>query len=158
MPDQRWEFSGYSFDDASGALTRNGVPVPLEHQPSLVLARLVASAGEVVTRETLAAELWGGTTHVNFDDGLNYCIRQIRVALGDDPRSPRFIATVPRRGYRFIAPVTTAKAAPVPVFSRAVRAGIAAAVLIAVVAAETTPNHHHEVAVSIARTIHDVIF
>lgn len=61
-----------------------------------------------MTRDELAAVLWGTTTHVKFDDGLNYCIRQIRAALGDDPKTPRFIETIPRRGYRFIAPVTAA--------------------------------------------------
>lgn len=159
MASLRWEFSGFSFDGASGELTRDGIAVPLEHQPAIVLARLVTSAGELVTREALASELWRGVTHVNFDDGLNYCVRQIRVALGDDPKSPRFIATIPRRGYRFIAPVTTATDAPSRVFSRAVAAGIAATLMLAaVVDAETRPNDHHQVAVSIARAVHDFIF
>jgi len=159
MPNPRWEFTGFSFDGASGELTRDGSAVPLEHQPAIVLARLLASAGELVTREALASELWGNVTHVNFDDGLNYCIRQIRVALGDDPKSPRFIATIPRRGYRFIAPVTTAKDAPARVVSRMVAAGIAAVVMVAaVVDAETRPNNHHQVAVTIARAVHDFIF
>ena len=107
MPDQRQlQFADFALDIESGDLRRNGRVVALERQPALVLARLVTSAGQLVTRDDLAATIWGTATHVNFDDGLNYCIRQIRAALGDDPKSPRFIATIPRRGYRFIATVT----------------------------------------------------
>jgi DNA-binding winged helix-turn-helix (wHTH) protein/TolB-like protein len=79
--------------------------VRLEPQPSRVLAVLVERAGDVVTRAELRQRVWGGETFVDFEHGLNYCIAQIRTALGDSASGPRFIETLPRRGYRFIAPV-----------------------------------------------------
>ena len=107
MPDhRRLQFADFVFDTECGELRRNGRVVPLERQPALVLARLASSAGLLVTRDDIGGHPLGHVDHVNFDDGLNYCIRQIRAALGDDPKSPRFIATIPRRGYRFIATVT----------------------------------------------------
>ncbi len=80
---RRLHFREFSLDPASGELTRRGNSVPIEHQPSIVLARLVSEAGVVVTRAELATALWGDDTHVNYDDGLNYCIRKVRAALGD---------------------------------------------------------------------------
>ncbi len=159
MPDpRRLQFADFAFDIESGDLARSGRPVALERQPALVLARLVTSAGRLVTRDDLAAAIWGTETHVNFQDGLNYCIRQIRAALGDDPKSPRFIETIPRRGYRFIATVT---ARPVPE-RRPARAGIIAAGVAAAFAliavAESRPNNHHQIAVAVARSIHDAVF
>ncbi len=151
----RLRFSEFVLDTAIGELRLNGRVVPLEHQPSRVLVRLVASAGQRVTRDELAAELWGSGPHVNFDDGLNYCVRQVRAALGDDPKSPRFIATLPRRGYRFIAPVSR----ELPRWSghRRLVVGLAAAVVVTLVV-ESRPNNHHEMAVAFAATLHDLIF
>jgi len=158
VPDQQLQFADFRLDIESGELRQNGRVVPLERQPAIVLARLAASAGQLVTREDLAAAIWGTDTHVNFDDGLNYCIRQIRAALGDDPKSPQFIATIPRRGYRFIAAVT---AAPQParrsMRSAVVAAGVAAALAL-IAMAESRSNNHHEIAVSLARSIHDAVF
>ena len=153
----RLSFAEFCLDTSSGALTRAGRAIPLEHQPSLVLARLAQSAGAVVTRDELASALWGTDTHVKFDDGLNYCIRQARAALGDDAKAPRFIETIPRRGYRFVAKVSE----PAPArtrFSRPLLAAAAAAVVLLTVFVESRPNDHHELAVSIARTIHDALF
>jgi len=149
-------FADFQFDSATGELRLNGRVVPLEHQPSRVLARLVASPGQLVTREELAAELWGPGTHVNFDEGLNYCVRQVRAALGDDAKMPQFIATLPRRGYRFIAPVSH----EAPRWSRPGRwaVGLAAALAIAV-AVESVPNNsHHEMVVALATSLHDLIY
>ena len=70
-----------------------------------MLAVLVSRPGEIVTRETLKQEVWGDGTFVDFERGLNFCIAQIRSALGDSADSPRFVETLPKRGYRFIAPV-----------------------------------------------------
>ena len=98
-------FGVFDFSPATGELRRDGVPVKLQAQPARVLALLVANAGGVVTRETLQREVWGTETHVDFDRGLNFCIAQVRSALGDSAESPRFVATVPKQGYRFIAPV-----------------------------------------------------
>nr|AEH26529.1 lysine decarboxylase transcriptional regulator [uncultured Acidobacteria bacterium A12] len=103
-------FGVFELEAASGELRRSGRLVALTGQPMRVLVRLVERAGEIVTREELQHEIWGGDTHVDFDAGLSTCINQIRTALGDRAASPRFVATVPRRGYRFIAPVE-----PVPI-------------------------------------------
>lgn len=84
----------------------------LAPQPFRILTLLASRAGEVVTREEIRREVWGEETYVDFERGLNFAISQIRAALEDDAQSPRFIQTLPRRGYRFIAPVE--QAAPVP--------------------------------------------
>jgi DNA-binding winged helix-turn-helix (wHTH) protein/TolB-like protein len=99
------KFGVFDFDPAGKELRRDGVPVRLEAQPAQVLALLLAQAGQVVTREALRQALWGSDTFVDFDRGLNYCIAQIRAALKDSAESPRFIRTLPKRGYQFIAPV-----------------------------------------------------
>lgn len=101
----RARFGVFEFSQATGELRREGVPVKLQAQPARVLALLLANAGQVVTRETLQREVWGSDTHVDFERGLNFCIAQVRSALRDSADSPRFVATVPKQGYRFIAPV-----------------------------------------------------
>jgi TolB-like protein/DNA-binding winged helix-turn-helix (wHTH) protein/Tfp pilus assembly protein PilF len=79
--------------------------VKLQPQPFKVLALLVDRAGDLVQRDELKRALWGNETYVDFERGLNFCILQVRTALGDSPDNPKFIQTVPRRGYRFVAPV-----------------------------------------------------
>jgi DNA-binding winged helix-turn-helix (wHTH) protein/TolB-like protein len=86
-------------------LTRADREVAIEPQPARALALLLARAGDVVTREELRTHLWGGDTHVDFDRGLAYCIGELRSALGDTAGNPRFVQTLPRRGFTFIAPV-----------------------------------------------------
>ena len=98
-------FGIFDFEPSTGELRREGVPTRLQPQPAQVLALLLTHAGDVVTRKTLREALWGTETFVDFDRGLNFCIAQIRSALGDSADSPRFVRTVPRRGYQFIAPV-----------------------------------------------------
>jgi DNA-binding winged helix-turn-helix (wHTH) protein/TolB-like protein len=98
-------FGLFEFDPASGVLRREGRIIRLQPQPGRVLAVLLEAPGEVVSRETLRQRIWGNETFVDFERGLNFCIAQIRSALGDAADSPRFVETVPRRGYRFIAPV-----------------------------------------------------
>jgi len=100
-----YRFGIFTFDDRTTLLTRTGRPVALEPQPARALALLVARAGELVTREELRAHIWSGDTHVDFDRGLAYCIGQLRSALGDTADNPRFVQTLPRRGFTFIAPV-----------------------------------------------------
>jgi DNA-binding winged helix-turn-helix (wHTH) protein/TolB-like protein len=100
-----YRFGVFEFDDEAAVLTRGDRPVALEPQPARALALLLAHAGDVVTREQLRTHLWGTDTHVDFDRGLAYCIGQLRTALGDTADSPRFIQTLPRRGFRVIAPV-----------------------------------------------------
>jgi DNA-binding winged helix-turn-helix (wHTH) protein/TolB-like protein len=107
---RRVRFGLFDFDPDTGVLHREGVPVRLQPQPGRVLALLVTRAGEVVTRDALRQEVWSDGTFVDFERGLNFCVAQIRSALGDSAESPRFIETLPRRGYRFIAPVSSAPA------------------------------------------------
>src|SRR5271156_3659528 len=96
----------FEIDLASGEVQKNGRKLPLQEQPFRVLAMLLERPGEVVTRQELQARLWPADTYVGFDEGLNTAIRKLRTAFGDSAGSPRFIETLPRRGYRFIAPVT----------------------------------------------------
>ena len=100
-------FDGLVFDVRTGELCRDGTTLKLQPQPAKVLALLVSRAGEVVTREEIVREVWGSDTFVDFEQGLNYAIRQIRGVLKDDAERPRYIETLPKRGYRFIAPINT---------------------------------------------------
>ena len=96
----------------TGELRRNGTRVRLQEQPFQILALLLERAGEVVTREELQRKLWAADTFVDFDNGLNIAIKKLRTALGDDAEAPRYIETLPRRGYRFLAQVTVDTAEP----------------------------------------------
>src|SRR5262249_18214980 len=98
---RRIRFGEYEADLASGELRKNGKRLPLQEQPFQVLAALLDRPGDVVTREHLRERLWPGQPFVDFDQGLNTAINQLRDALGDSAASPRFIETLPRRGYRF---------------------------------------------------------
>jgi DNA-binding winged helix-turn-helix (wHTH) protein/TolB-like protein len=88
--------------------------IRLQAQPAMVLSHLLAYAGEIVSREELHHAIWGDDTFVDFERGLNVCIAQIRSALSDESTSPRFIRTVPRRGYQFIHPVEAISVASPP--------------------------------------------
>jgi DNA-binding winged helix-turn-helix (wHTH) protein/Flp pilus assembly protein TadD len=99
------QFGTFNVDLRSGELRKGGVKVKLYGQPFNVLAALLERPGQVVTREELQQKLWAGDTFVDFEHGLNKAINKVREALGDDADNPRFIETLPRRGYRFIAPV-----------------------------------------------------
>ena len=98
-------FSSFELDLQSGELRKAGVLVSLQEQSFKVLVELLARPGDLVTREHLRQRLWPDGTFVDFDHGLNAVINRLRETLGDSADSPRFIQTVPRRGYRFIAPV-----------------------------------------------------
>jgi DNA-binding winged helix-turn-helix (wHTH) protein/tetratricopeptide (TPR) repeat protein len=98
-------FGVFEIDRRSGELRKAGVRVKLSAQPFQVLIALLDRAGEVVTREELQRQVWPADTFVDFDRGLNKAVNRLREALGDTADSPRFIETVPKRGYRFIAPV-----------------------------------------------------
>ena len=100
-------FGVFELDGATGELRKSGLLLKLHPQPAKVLLLLASRPNELVTREQVKGALWGQDTFVDFEQGLNSCIRQIRNVLGDDPDSPRFVQTVPRKGYRFIAPVTS---------------------------------------------------
>lgn len=103
---ERLRFGDFEFDTVAERLFRQKRPVKIQPQPLRVLAVLLESAGDIVSREHLHAQIWDKSTFVEFDQGLNYCIRQIRVALGDDASKPVYVETLPKQGYRFIAPVT----------------------------------------------------
>ena len=107
-------FGNCELNTRTGELRRDGRTVKLQPQPMKVLVLLAQRAGQVVTREELQATLWGCDTVVDYDNGLNWSVRKIRETLGDDPLNPGFIETVPRKGYRFIAPVIVPELEPVP--------------------------------------------
>ncbi len=109
----RLGFGVFELDLRAGELRKHGLRVRLQEQPFQVLAMLLEHPGEVVTREELQRRLWPADTFVDFDHGLNKAISKIREALGDSAESPRFVETVARRGYRFLAEVKVADAAPV---------------------------------------------
>jgi tetratricopeptide (TPR) repeat protein/DNA-binding winged helix-turn-helix (wHTH) protein len=88
-------------------LTKQGLRVKIQEQPFHLLALLLERPGEIIAREEIRQKLWAADTFVEFDDGLNTAIKKLRTALGDSSDNPLFIETVPRRGYRFLAPVTT---------------------------------------------------
>jgi eukaryotic-like serine/threonine-protein kinase len=108
----RLRFGEFELNLEKGELRKKGRPVRLQPQPSKVLSALASRPGELVTREELKHQIWNGTTFVDFEQGLNFCVRQIRLALDDDADSPKFIETVPRRGYRFVFPITASNGQP----------------------------------------------
>src|SRR5437660_6867053 len=114
-------FGIFEVDRRSGELRRNGVRVKLQEQPFQILLTLLEHPGEVVTREELRSRLWAEDTYVDFDHSLNAAVRRLRDALGDSAENPRFVETVARRGYRFLAPVngapTIVPSQPVPASS-----------------------------------------
>src|SRR5215831_10378632 len=99
-------FGPFEVNTRSGELRRRGVRIRLQEQPFQILVILLEHAGEVVLREDLICTLWPGNTFVDFDRGLNKAINRLREALGDSADKPRFIETLPQRGYRFLAQVT----------------------------------------------------
>src|SRR5882724_13097135 len=99
-------FGVFEVDLRAGELRKQGKRIKVQEQPLQVLATLLQNSGDVVTREELRAQIWPEDTFVDFDNSLNTSINKLREALGDSADNPRFIETLPRRGYRFIAPVT----------------------------------------------------
>ena len=98
-------FGAFEADLSSGELRKHGLRIKLQDQPFQILAMLLDRPGEVLTREELHQKLWPTDTFVDFDHGLNNAINRLRDALNDSADSPRFIETLPRRGYRFISQV-----------------------------------------------------
>jgi len=110
-PEMSYSFGLYLLDPVNGTLTRNSARVRLQEQPFRLLLLLVERAGQIVSREEIRNRLWQQNTFVEFDKSLGVAVLKVREALGDDASNPRFIETVPRRGYRFIAPVRVETAA-----------------------------------------------
>jgi Tol biopolymer transport system component/DNA-binding winged helix-turn-helix (wHTH) protein len=108
-------FGLFELDLSRGILTRQGVRLRIQEQPFRILELLLRESGEIVSRDTLRQALWSEGTHVNFDGSLNAALKKLRAALQDDAENPRFIETVPRQGYRFVAPVHFINGAPATV-------------------------------------------
>lgn len=102
----RLSFGPFDFDPVSGELRRHGVPLKLQRQPARVLKCLLEKPGQIVLREAIRQAAWGDKV-VDFDKSLNFCISQIRHALGDSPQAPTYIETIPGVGYRFRASVSS---------------------------------------------------
>jgi DNA-binding winged helix-turn-helix (wHTH) protein/tetratricopeptide (TPR) repeat protein len=100
-----YRFGLFVLDPAAGVLTRNGVRVKLQEQPFQLLLLLLENSGQLVSREEIQRRLWPANTFVEFDKSLGVAVLKVREALSDEANNPRFVETVPRRGYRFIAPV-----------------------------------------------------
>ena len=116
---RRMRFSAFEVDLRSGELYKHGIILKLQDQPFQVLAFLLERPGDVVTREELRHRLWPADTFVDFDTGLNSAIKKLRDVLADSAEKPRYIETLPRRGYRFIAHVENDDLpAPVPIQKR----------------------------------------
>jgi eukaryotic-like serine/threonine-protein kinase len=109
-----FRFGLFEVDTVGRTLTRDGIRVRIQDQPFRILVLLLGRPGEIVSREELKQELWPDGTYVDFDGSLTVILKRLRAALGDDPDNPRFIETVPRYGYRFIAPVAAPAGEPRP--------------------------------------------
>src|SRR5271156_1375014 len=104
-PARRYRFGVFEVDSTTGELRRKGVRVKLHSQPFQVLFMLLERPGEMLTREEISRELWPDGTFVDYEHGVNSAVNRLREALGDKASNPRFIETLARRGYRFVAPV-----------------------------------------------------
>jgi cholera toxin transcriptional activator len=104
-PARRYRFGAFEADASTGELRRQGIRIKLNAQPFQVLLMLLEHPGEVLTREEISRALWTDGTFVDYDHGVNSAVNRIREALGDLANSPRFVETLARRGYRFVAPV-----------------------------------------------------
>src|SRR6266700_1905815 len=98
-------FGPFELDPDAEQLRKSGVPLKLQPKQFVVLLMLAQRAGEIVSRQEIQQHVWGDGMFVDFDRGINFCINQIRAALGDDADRPQYIETIPRRGYRFIATI-----------------------------------------------------
>ena len=107
-----YRFDAFEADLITGELRKNGNLVKIQMQPFGVLTLLLRNQGKLVARDELRRRLWSESTFVDFDQGMNVAIRKLREALGDSAENPRFVETLPRRGYRFVAPVEAIPAVP----------------------------------------------
>src|SRR5215475_6358830 len=132
-------FGVYELDRDAMELRKHGVPIRLQEQPLRVLATLVERPGEIVTREELQERIWGKDTFVDFEQSLNKAVNRVREALHDDAGRPQYVETIPRRGYRFIAPIE--RCVPVSTRSRVFQlVGIAALAAIVLLVALVALN------------------
>jgi eukaryotic-like serine/threonine-protein kinase len=145
----RYRFGPFELDPAEGGLSRNGNRVKLQDLPFRLLVLLVERPGEIVTREEVKRHLWPENTFVEFDNSLGVAVRKLREALRDDADAPRFVETLPRKGYRFLAPVTTqeipASEVLKPQPEKGIRYGVIAGLILLLVGAavyELRPAPH----------------
>src|SRR5712692_1394988 len=134
-------FGVFELDPATGELRKSGHTIRLRPQAAKILVLLASRPGQLVTREVLREKIWGSETFVDFEHGLNLCIREVRAALDDDADTPRYVDTLPKRGYRFIATVDGAKQAARPFGWRSV--AVVATILLAMVAVTLIANPRH---------------
>ena len=99
-----YQFGPFEVNAASGELLKNGRRIKLQEQPCRLLVALLENPGEVIAREELRSRLWPGDTFVDFDGSLRVAVRKLREALDDNADDPRYIETIPKRGYRFLVP------------------------------------------------------
>lgn len=111
---RRFRFGGYLFNPLTGELTKGNTPIRLQEQPALILAHLLERSGKLITRQELQDLLWPDGTNVDFESGLNSAVRRLRQALLDEAERPRYIETIPKRGYRFVAAVEIIEPDSVP--------------------------------------------
>ena len=111
---RRIKFGPFELDRQTGELWKHGLKVKLQGKPFQVLVALLERPGEPVSRETLQQRLWAGDTFVDFDSGLNTAANRLRITLGDSAENPRYVETLARSGYRFVAQVEEVREAPAP--------------------------------------------
>src|SRR5581483_739980 len=135
-----YRFGPFELDSGSGELRRKGLKVRLRGRPIDILILLIGRRGELVSRDELRNQLWGADTFVDFDHGLNSAMNKLREALGDTGGNCRYIETVPRRGYRFIAPIEAVTERPLPAAARPSAPSAVVTAPAASVSASTEPE------------------
>src|ERR1700730_16168367 len=140
---RRVAFGAYEADLQSGELRKHGIRLRLQAQPFQILAMLLDRPGELVTREEICQKVWSENTFVDFDQSVGTAINKIREILGDSAAEPRFVETLPRRGYRFIAPVTVVEPAGSTHKSRWFPAAVGVCVAVMLLAALLIAANFH---------------
>ena len=105
FPNAPMRFGSFELDQHAGELSKDGTRVRLQEKPLQILRMLVEEPGKIITREELRQKIWPSDTFVDFDHGINNAVKRLRTALGDIAETPRYIETLPRRGYRFIGKI-----------------------------------------------------
>ncbi|MGA8774558.1 MAG: tetratricopeptide repeat protein [Terriglobales bacterium] len=141
----RYRFGPFELDTSDGVLSRSNKQVKLQDLPFRLLVMLVEQPGEIITREEVCKRLWPGNTFVDFDGSLGVAVRKVREALNDDAEAPRYVGTIPRRGYRFLAPVTV-QGDEAPKVATAVRPGTSQASLAEIGATQSRSSRYLVVA------------